>query len=253
MKTLKFTIVGLLLSGFAIAQNTDAKSEQLKASPVEPVFKSGEFGVRYMPSYSVLKFRTAEGGVQKGKFIVGQGFGILLAINSKHVGLQLEGIYNSLAQKYRDKGLDRKVHMNYINIPLLITLNTNKSKPVNFHIAVGPQLGLNVGTKFETVGGGTGSGSSMVGYSTRSSSTGVDTLQAILAIKKSDFGVAYGAGIEFALIPARTLRLDIGFRGVAGLVDISDKSATTVTKQYYILDRTMTQTYSGYIGLSFLF
>jgi hypothetical protein len=249
MKTLKFTIVGLLLSGFAIGQSTNAKKELLHVPGEEPVFKSGEFGVRYMPSYSMIKFRTSNGDLKRGEFVVGHGVGAFIGINSKYVGLQLEVIYNSLAQKYKDNTFERTVHMNYINIPLLITLNTNRAKAVNFQLAVGPQLGISIGSKLET--SGSGSSGNMSVY--RAGTAGTDTLQAVLAVKKSDFGIAYGAGLDFALIPARTLRLGIGFRGVAGLVDISDKSATTVTKQYYILDRTMTQTYSGYIGLSFMF
>ncbi|MGQ0826980.1 MAG: porin family protein [Bacteroidota bacterium] len=241
MKALKITIVGLLLSGLAIGQSTDAKRELLQVPDVEPIFKSGEFGVRYMPSYTSMELRSSGGTIHKSEFIVGHGFGALLAINTKHIGLQLEVIYNSLWQKYKDHSMDREVHLNYVTIPLLLTLNTNKSKPVNLHVAVGPQLGINVGSKVETNGNGNGNGN------------GSDTLQAILAVKKSDFGIAYGAGIEFALNPARSIRLGVGFRGVYGFIDISDKSATTTTKQYYILDRTNIETYAGYIGLSFLF
>lgn len=262
MKALKFTTVGMLLSGFALGQVTDVaysantskkiiKNEFTTASTntrsvedtpgEEPVFKSGEFGVRYMPSYSALKLRTVNGTTTRGDFVVGHGFGILLALNSRHVGVQLEGIYNAIAQKYRDNNMDRTVHMNYINIPLLLTLNTDKSKPVNFSVAVGPQLGINVGSDVESDNNGNGN------------NNGVDTVRAVLALKQADFGVAYGAGLEFALNPARSIRLNLGFRGVLGLIDISDNSGTKATNEYFILDRTRTQVYAGYIGFSFLF
>jgi len=200
MKAIKFTMVGLLLSGFAIAQSTDAKQELLKVPQPEPVFKSGEFGIRYMPAYSSMEFRSSGGTKHKGKFVIGHGVGAFLAINSRHVGLQLEVIYNSLWQKYKDDtNHDREIQLKYITIPLLLTLNTDKSKPVNLHVAVGPQLGINVGSKVETSG-------------TNGNGNGTDTLQAVLAVKKSDFGIAYGAGIEFALNPARSIRLGLGFQ-----------------------------------------
>jgi hypothetical protein len=145
-------------------------------------------------------------------------------------------IYNAISQKYKDHDLERKIDINYVNIPLLLTLNTDKSKPVNFGIAIGPQVGINVGSKVTTTEG-----------------EETSTLHAAVAVKQNDFGFAYGAGLQFALNPLRTWHLDLGFRGVYGLVDISDDSATKETNSYYILDKTNLQTYSGYLGLSFVF
>ncbi|MES2592176.1 MAG: porin family protein [Bacteroidota bacterium] len=210
--------------------------ETSKAEDTEPVFRSGEFGVRFMPTFSKFRLRNAQGGAVEGEFAVGYGYGALLAINSKHVGLQLEVLYNSTSQKYKDAELERQIHVNYLNIPLLLTLNTDKSKPVNLHVAVGPQFGVNVGSRIETTG---------------TSETTV--VEPRLAVKKGDFGFAYGAGLEFALNPKRTVRFNFGFRGVYGLVDIRDSSATTTNGEYIVLDRTRTETYSGYVGLSFLF
>jgi hypothetical protein len=202
----------------------------------EPPFKSGEFGLRFMPTFSTFDLRSYDGKTVHGDMTMSYGYGGMLGINSKHVGLQLEVIYNELSQKYKDQDLERRIDINYLNIPLLLTLNTDKSKPVNFGIAAGPQLGINVGSKVTTSG---------------NSST--DTLHAAVALKQADVGFAYGAGFDFALNKMRTIKLNLGFRGVYGLVDISDKSKTRTTNSYYILDRTNVETYSGYLGLSFVF
>jgi hypothetical protein len=248
---------GLLLSGATMAQVTDttgakrdtviiketrivetpppAKAPEPAPDP-DPTFHSGEFGVRFMPSFSTFEIKDAKGNVVNADVVMTYGGGALLAVNSRHVGLQLEAIYSSASQKYKDKSLERRVDINYINVPLLLTLNTDKAKAVNFNVAVGPQLGINVGSKISSTG-----------------NSEVDTVRAVVAVKQSDLGVAYGAGLEFALNPPRTVRLDLGFRGVYGLVDISDKSKTKATDSYLIIDKTNIKTYSGYLGLSFIF
>jgi hypothetical protein len=113
-------------------------------------------------------------------------------------------------------------------------LNTGVSQPINFNVAFGPQLGLNVGSDLKTTG-----------------SSGVDTLSGVLDVKKEDFGIAYGAGFDFAIGAAT--RLSIGYRGVSGLVDISDRSTSITTNEYYILQRSHVNTNAGYIGFTFLF
>ena len=130
--------------------------------------------------------------------------------------------------------MDRNINLKYVNIPLLLALNTSKSKAFNFGIVAGPQIGLNVGSKLL-------------------SSSGDNSSKPILSIKKGDLGFAYGAGIDFGLNDANSFRLGLGFRGVYGLIDISDNSATLTDNSYYILDRTKIKVYSGYIGISFLF
>ncbi|HEY0029907.1 MAG TPA: porin family protein [Bacteroidia bacterium] len=245
MKKLNFIILGTLFSTIAIAQtstatDTGVSTEQTKTTQDEdPPFRSGEFGVRFMPSFSRMEFRNLDGETVKGDVVLSYGYGALLALNSKHVGVQLEAIYNSYAQKYKDHDMERKVNISYLNIPLLLTLNTDKSKVVNLSAAIGPQMGINVGSKLETTG-------------TNNTNNG-DSLHAVLAVKKADLGFAYGAGLEFAVNPPRTVRINLGFRGVYGLIDISDKSKTVATDSYLILDRTNMETYSGYIGLSFIF
>lgn len=217
-------------------QIVEVPKQEPQPEKKEPPFKSGEFGLRFMPTFSTFNLRRPDGSTVQGELAVSYGYGGFLAINSKHVGLQLEAIYNQISQKYKDQELERKVDINYLNVPLLLTLNTDKSKPVNFGVAVGPQVGINIGSKVTTSGNADES-----------------TLQATVALKQADVGFAYGAGFDFALNPMRTIKLNLGFRGVYGLVDISDHSKTAATNSYYILDRTNVETYSGYLGLSFVF
>ena len=205
----------------------------------EPTFHGGEFGIRYMPTFSVLRLTNPSGGTVKGEFVMGHGFGALIGANSEHVGVQLEAIYTSTGQRFQDNGREHEVNVNYLSVPLLLTLNTDKSKPVNFNIAFGPQVGFNTRASVTTTG--------------TSNETNGTVVEPVLAVKKSDFGVAYGAGLEFALNEMRNVRLNFGFRGMYGLLDIRDNSQTVTTDQYIVLDRTNTQNYAGYLGLSFMF
>lgn len=196
-----------------------------------------EIGARFMPTVSSLKMNTSDGGTLKGEVTFGYGIGAYVAYNfTKHFGLQAEFIYNSLSQKYKESDVENKINLKYINIPVLLSFNTGKSSVVNLNIVAGPQVGISVGSNIHT-----------------SASGGSVTSNGVLVVKTGDFGIAYGAGLDFGLNSARTFRIGFGFRGVVGLVDISDDSKTVETDKYYILQKTHINTYSAYIGLSFLF
>lgn len=198
--------------------------------------QKGEFGVRFMPTVSNFDIQTSDGGQVSGEATIGIGAGIVLGLNfSEHIGIQAEAIYNTLTQKYQEQEVNREIRLKYVNIPLLLSLNTGKTKPVNFNAVVGPQIGISVGTELFTNNGNDPDD------------------EAVLSVKKGDLGFAYGAGVDFGLNTAKTFRLGIGFRGVYGLFDISDNSNSLTTDSYYLLDRTHLKTYSGYAGVSFLF
>lgn len=198
--------------------------------------QKGEFGVRFMPTVSNFDVQSSDGGKVTGEATIGMGAGIFLGLNfSDHIGIQTEAIYNTLTQKYKEQDNEKEIKLKYINIPLLLSLNTNKSKPVNVNLVVGPQIGISVGTELFTSNGNDPDD------------------EAVLSVKKGDIGFAYGAGLDFGLNASQTFRLGIGFRGVYGLVDISDNSQSLTTDSYYLLERTHIQTYSGYAGVSLLF
>ena len=208
----------------------------MQAQEISPIFHRIEFGARFMPTLSSFNLQTSSGGTQKGEATFGFGAGASLGFNiTHHVGVQGEIIYNSLSQKYKDQNLDREINVRYVNIPLMLSLNTGKSRPVNLNVVFGPQLGVNVGSSIS------GSGSSS------------DTLKTVFAVKKNDFGFAYGAGLEFALNTLRTLRLDLGFRGVYGFVNISNTDQVASNNSYYAINRANVRTKSAYAGLTFCF
>lgn len=199
--------------------------------------KFGELGFRFMPTFSSLQLSNSTGGTVKGEVTLGYGVGGFVGFNfTDNIGIQGEVIYNSYSQKYRENDIEHHIKLQYLNIPLLLSLNTGKSQPINFNIVGGPQLGISVGSSMET---------------TQNDAAVAAT--PVFAVKKGDFGLAYGAGLDFGLNPSRTFRLGFGFRGVYGLVDISDHSRSTTTTSYYVLDRTHIKTNSIYVGFSILF
>jgi len=197
-----------------------------------------EFGLRFMPTVSALDMRTSDGGTVSGTATFGYGVGGNVGINfTDHIGVEGDILYNSLSQKYRDQEMERTIHVNYINIPIMLSFNTGKSRPVNLNFVVGPQMAYNVGSRMETTG-----------------SNGTDTMVATLVLRKGDLGFAYGAGVEFALNERRSVRLDLGFRGVYGFLTIADQTGTNPeAKEFNVADGTTIKTYSAYAGLTWLF
>lgn len=196
-----------------------------------------EFGIRFMPTFSKFNLKSNTGTTINGQVTVGYGASAFLGVNlTDFIGIQGEVIYSSVSQKYTEVDVERNIKLKYVNIPLLLSLNTGKTRKVNLNIVAGPQIGISAGTDLEVSGG-----------EISASQNGV------LSIKKGDLGFAYGAGIDFGLNPTRTVRLGLGYRGVSGLVDISDRGNTLSTEQYYLVDRTHLRTNAVYAGLSILF
>jgi len=196
-----------------------------------------EFGFRFMPTVSNFQMTAYDGGVIAGQATFGYGVGAITAFNfTEHHGIQGEFIYNSLSQKYSDAELQRTLNVQYINIPLLYSLNTGKGDPINLNIVAGPQIGISLGSDI-----------------TLASGEGADTLQAIVDVKKGDFGFAYGAGLSFSLNSMRTIRLDVGYRGVFGIMNISDDKVAPDANSYRAFDKASIRTNSVYAGITFCF
>jgi hypothetical protein len=199
--------------------------------------QSVEFGARFMPTFSQFDVQTSTGGTVDGTVTLGYGGGIFLGYHfTNNVGIQAEVIYSSINQKYSELDIEQKVNLKYVNIPLLLLLETSPTKAVNLSVVAGPQIGISVGSSFDNL---------IVGDSVN--------LDPVLSVKKGDLGLAYGAGLDFGLDPANKIRLGLGFRGVYGLIDISDNNNAQETNSYYVIDKTKIKTYSVYLGLSILF
>lgn len=198
--------------------------------------QSVEIGARFMPTFASFNVSTPSTGRVVGNYSIGYGFGGFVGINfNEHIGIQGEFMYSAIAQKYKELDVERQINLKYINIPVLLSLNTSKHKAVNLNLVVGPQIGLSVGS---SIGNNNSNGTAM---------------SPVLSVKKGDLGFAYGAGVDFGLNSSRTVRLGIGYRGVMGLVDISDRSNSIETNSYYLLDKSKIKTNAAYIGLSILF
>lgn len=193
----------------------------------------GELGVRFMPTVTYLSVNTS-GGVVQATTDVNYGYGAMLGINfSKNIGIVGEVDYLAINQKYKDQELERQVQLNYLNIPVMLSLNTDKTRAVNLNVVVGPQFGINVGSSASAVDNGNGS-----------------TVTTTVAAKGSDVGLAYGAGLEFALNPRHTFRLDLGFRGMYGLANLSGDQ--TSPDAYTVTFSGARKAYGGYAGFTIL-
>lgn len=202
----------------------------------EPL-RHGELGIRYMPTFSRLEVRGVSGDAIRGELSMSHGWGVMGAVNfSRHMGLQAEINYHEINQKYKDQGLNRQVRVSFLNIPVLLSLNTNKEAPVNVNFVLGPQFGINLGADVSGDDGGN-----------------TDEVRATVGVKSGDVGAAYGAGLEFSLNEAHTLRLDVGFRGYYGLVDMSADQTSNNPDTYNVLLKASRKSYSGYLGVAFLF
>lgn len=219
----------------ATAPATEAAAEN--GSP-KPEFKKGYVGVRALATFTSIRIKNIDNSTIATDFIVGYGGGAVVGMNfTKNIGLQAEVLYTMLAQKYKDNNnIERSLKVNYVNIPLLFTLNTDVSRVVNLNVCAGPQLGINTGSSLKAES---------------SNSENPDTVHAVLSVKAGDVGFAYGIGVDFMLAPS--LKLSVGYRGVQGLIDVSDKSKSATTNEYYILDRAHVNTYSAYAGLALCF
>jgi hypothetical protein len=228
----------LLFAGIVTAQDTVRVRERVidtESKDKWPPLRNGEFGIRYMPTFSAFDVMTLNGDVVQGSITMSHGLGIMLAGNfNRHIGIQGEVNYYQSAQSFKDASLDRQLKVSYLNIPVLLSLNTDKRMPVNLNVVVGPQFGINVGSSISTTG-----------------SENAGTLRATVGLKQGDVGLAYGAGLEFALNRDHTFRLDLGYRGYYGLIDVNTTDNGNGT--YNIIVKTVRKTNGGYIGLTWLF
>ena len=161
-----------------------------------------------MPTFTKLDLRDSKGNEIRGSVSIQHGFGILLGFNiTTHIGVQGEINYSQISQRYKDVDLEREVKIRYINIPLLLSLNTSKSEQFNLNFVAGPEFGFNTGTDVSSTG-----------------AEGSDTLHAVVVLKKGNVGLAYGAGLEFAFDKSRTYRFDLGYRGFYSFVDVTSTS-----------------------------
>lgn len=205
--------------------------------PERPPLRHGEFGIRYMPTFSSMSFRSYNGEIIQGDVSMSHGFGVMLGANfSKNIGIQGEVSYLEISQKYKDQNLNRQVNVSYLNIPIMLSVNTDKTRMVNLNFVAGPQFGVNLGSSVQTYG-----------------DENEGTVRAVVGAKGTDVGLAYGTGLEFALNRAHTMRADIGYRGYYGLVDASADQSSQNPDTYNVLVRASRFYHAAYLGLTWCF
>jgi hypothetical protein len=196
-------------------------------------FDRAYIGGRVLATVTDVDYRKFDNGAVETEIIWGYGVGGFVGVNfTPNLALQLEVLYQSLAQRVKFNNVDHRLNLRYLNIPLLLVLNTDIRKPVNLNICAGPQIGIRMGAEIDEEDG---------------AGSAPDTVQAAIAVKPGDLGLAYGAGLDFNV--SSTVKLGIGFRGVLGIIDIDENSQNSTTNNFYVLDRSKLKTYSGYLGL----
>jgi hypothetical protein len=228
----------IFLSAVNASDNDSKKKPEIRTSTLRmnadyPDLKIVELGFHYMPTFYSLDFNSESGGVIKGSVTMSHGFGGMLALNfSPHVGVQGEIDYYQATQKYKDQSVSNEVKIKYLDIPVMLSLNTNKMARVNLNAVVGPQFGINVGSDIQSSGS-------------------TETATATVDAKKGDIGAAFGAGLEFALDQGHNIRLDLGYRGFYGFVKMD--ADQTGTDTYNVLVSANRKTNAAYVRLTFLF
>jgi hypothetical protein len=212
------------------------------AAPASPATSGGSddypqvgfhLGFRFQPGFAAFSSSSNSNAVGfSGR--VGYGYGISLAYYfNNYWGTQLELMYSTLSQDVQETktGFTRTINLNYISIPILATLNTNYGKPVNFNIALGPQFGLLAGSSVSSNGNG--------------------NFSAGVAAKGMDLGVAFGGGLDFALGPKHHTHINVGYRGVQGLIDIDNSGGVQSNSNYYVIEKAKTASNNIYLGIMF--
>jgi opacity protein-like surface antigen len=219
-----------------IVKYADEPKKQEDNKAERPPLRRGEFGVRYMPTFSSFALRTYNGEVVQGDLTLSHGYGVMLGANlSKNVGIQAEVNYLEITQKYKDRNLNRQVDVAYLNVPVLLSVNTDKRRIVNLNFVAGPQFGFNVGSSIKTTG-----------------SENTETVRAVVGASGTDIGLAYGTGLEIALNRMHTLRLDLGYRGFYGLVD-GNADQTSNPDTYNVIVKASRKSHAAYLGLTACF
>jgi hypothetical protein len=238
---IRMAVVVLSTTVFLSAVNASDNDHQKKpvisrmslSSAGNPDLRIFELGFHYMPTFYNMDFRTSDGGIVNGSVSLSHGFGAMMAFNlSQHIGFQSEIDYYKASQSYKDLDVDQNVDIKYIDVPVLLSLNTNKMARVNLNAVVGPQFGINVGSNISSSG-----------------SNGTTTAE--IALKKGDVGAAFGAGLEFALNQAHSVRLDLGYRGFYGLVSMN--ATQTSSDTYNVMVDAKRKNNAAYLRLTFLF
>jgi len=119
------------------------------------------------------------------------------------VGLQAEGLYSMKGTRFKSQGIEAALHLDYAEIPVLVKVRFAH----RYYAAAGPSMAFAMRARTRTSFGGV-----------------TEEIDVMDQVKRFDFGVAMGGGVEFGSVV-------VDGRYTLGLTDIDkDKTDTSKTK-----------------------
>ncbi|MFI5172712.1 MAG: outer membrane beta-barrel protein, partial [Chitinophagales bacterium] len=159
-------------------------------------------------------------------------------IINRFISIQTGLIYHSINYELvGDHKMHYDIHLDNINVPLLIGINSDVCKVVNYSLFTGFQFGRNINSTLNN----------------QNYNLTRDTIQTVIALNKCDIGIAYGAGMDIALNKSRNIRLELGGRGSFGLGNICGKVDQAANEENIFTGETTINTFGGYAGIKFAF
>ncbi|HET6245051.1 MAG: PorT family protein [Bacteroidetes bacterium] len=200
-----------------------------------PSQRGFHLGAKYQPSLGRLDFRMENEQTISAKYDIAHGFGGSLNYYfNNYFGTHFEVNVMRQAYEFTDDARTRRVDLSYINVPILISFNTNYGRPVNLNVTAGPYIGINTGASTDVTGNG----------------NGPTTAVAVVEVNPLDVGIAYGAGVDFGIGQTKWLHINLGFRGTQGILDVGATDITVNQDQFQVVaENSRMQTYGMYIGL----
>jgi hypothetical protein len=99
---------------------------------------------------------------------------------SSRLAIQPEGLFSQKGANGSDEGVDGWIHLDYLEVPVLVQYALSESSSRTFNVFGGPSLGFNIKAK--------------AGADVGDESVDEDISE---DIEKFDFGVVFGAGVNF--------------------------------------------------------
>lgn len=225
----------LLIIAVCIALSTTAQTYDPLLQPLQ----KHEISICYNSIYTVWNTKTPDDMKQYGEPKPGFGISFLFSkIMNRYINIQTGIMYHEMSYGLPiEKHKDYQLHLTNLQIPLLAVFNTDKFCCINYSIFVGPQFTYNLSSSY---------------IPPESALALRDTTHVILSVSPGDIGIAYGAGGDIAINKAKTMRIDIGYRGSLGFTDRSG-NLEEANQVNIIPQRTTINTFGGYLGFKMIF
>jgi len=146
-------------------------------------------------------------------------------------GIQIGAGFTSKGAESTEDGTTVSFNLSYIEIPVLAKISVPSTGNVGLHFLAGPAISFRTSCSFDAEGGG-------VSLSVDCDDTSIFADGG--KIKKTDFGVMVGAGLDFSLAPNTSLLVELMYN--LGLSELGDSGVD---------DNAKNRVFSILAGLSF--